>query len=132
MPSTHHDARPLTREEGEQLYAHIRAIEALEEEKTEISNDINERKTLCCERLPVNKDVLNFVLKRRKAGRSTCGNFDQMLELVEEAVQAVEEQRRDAVPIVSVSFGSTTPRVDDDDEADDGDAEEELEPVDAY
>lgn len=121
MTATHHDARPLTKEEAAQLYEHVRAIEALEEEKKEISDDINERKTLCCERLPVNKDVLNFVIKRRKAGRSTCGNFDSMLELVEEAIHAVEDQRRSAGPRLVAT--SSPEQIDDEgDEGDEGEA----------
>jgi len=98
MGKTHHDARPLTEEEAKQLYDHIRAVEALNDEIKDIQSDKNERITLCCEVLPINKDVFDFVIKRRKAGRGTCGNFDSMLELVEEAVLAVEEQRRDPGP----------------------------------
>lgn len=126
MTATHHDARSLTKEEAVQLYEHIRAIESLEEEKKEISDDINERKTLCCEALPINKDVLNFVLKRRKAGRSTCGNFDTMLELVEEAIHTVEDQRRNAgpAPVVRMSF-TTAATAGPDDEDDDGEADGE-------
>lgn len=132
MPDTHHDARPLTAEEGQQLYDHIRAIEALEEERKEIADDIAERKTLCCERLPVNKDVLNFVLKRRKAGRSTCGNFDSMLELVEEAIHHVEDTRRTAGPdyTVRVVSGTALQRSGPDDDDEDGDAEQEDEATD--
>jgi uncharacterized protein (UPF0335 family) len=126
MTATHHDARALTKDEGAQLYDHIRAIESLEEEKKEISDDINERKTICCEALPINKDVLNFVLKRRKAGRSTCGNFDTMLELVEEAIHTVEEQRRNAGPALTVRVGASAPADVDDDEEADGEDDSQL------
>jgi uncharacterized protein (UPF0335 family) len=135
---TIHEARPLTKEEGAQLYEHIRAIETLEEEKAEIAADIGERKTLCCERLPINKDVLNFVIKRRKAGRSTCGNFDDMLQLVEEAVHSVEHERRSAQPIRLARQDRDEAAIDDEaDEAeadadDDADGESELDLQDAY
>jgi hypothetical protein len=89
-----HDARPLTKEEAEALYGHIRRIETLTAEKDDIQADITEAKTLCCEQLPVQKDVLDFVIKRRKANRGTVGNFDQMLEFLEEAVAEVENERR--------------------------------------
>jgi hypothetical protein len=95
MGKTHHDARPLTDEEAQQLYGHIRAVEGLIAERDDINQDINERKTLCCEVLPINRDVFDFVIKRRKAGRGTCGNFDSMLELVEEGIQKVEATRRE-------------------------------------
>jgi uncharacterized protein (UPF0335 family) len=132
MTKPHHDARPLTTEEGQQLYEHIRAIEALEEEKQEIADDISERKTLCCERLPINKDVLQFVLKRRKAGRSTCGNFDSMLELVEEAIHTVEDQRRNAGPSRDL-VRSSSPDDEDDDDGDEADEPEpEVDHTDAY
>lgn len=95
MAKTAHDPRPLNKLEAEQLYDHIRRIEALTVEKDDIQGDINEAKALCCESLPVQKDVLDFVIKRRKANKSTVGNFDQMLELLEEAVAGVEAERRE-------------------------------------
>lgn len=90
------DATLLTPEQGRQLYDHIRAVEGLTSEKDDIQSDITERKTLCCSQLPINKDVLDFVLKRRKHNKGVVGNFDTMLELVEEAIAEVENERRDA------------------------------------
>lgn len=89
-----HDPRSLTKEEAEQLYDGIRRVETLTVEKDDIQADINEAKTLLCEQLPVQKDVLDFIIKRRKANKGTVGNFDQMLEFLEEAVAEVENERR--------------------------------------
>lgn len=125
MGKQHHDARPLTKEEAQQLYEHLRAVEALNAEIKDIQEDKNERITLCCEVLPINKDVFDFVIKRRKAGRGVCGNFDQMLELVEEAVQTVEAQRRDAGPPAQRETAPVDGRPHEDDEQPEGEGEDD-------
>jgi uncharacterized protein (UPF0335 family) len=84
------DAVPLKREQAEKLYEHVRAIESLEADKADIQADITMKKTLVTETLPVQKDVLDFVLKRRKHSKGILSNFDTMLELVEEALAEVE------------------------------------------
>lgn len=89
------DAEPLTRDQAEKLYEHIRAIEDLEGDVKEIRDDITERKKLVTESLPVQKDVLDFVLKRRKHSKGELCNFDTMLQLVEEAVAEVEQEHAD-------------------------------------
>ena len=50
-----------------------------------------------------------------------------MLQLVEEAVHEVENERRGAQPIVRVRTEAADPADDDDDDSDDGDAEEDGE-----
>lgn len=95
MATNSHDARQLTEEEGRLLYDHLRAIESLTAEKDDIQADITERKKLATEQVPIQKDVLEFVLKRRKHGKGVTGNFDQMLEFVEEAITQIEMDRRE-------------------------------------
>lgn len=97
MPSKSKDAVALTREQAEKLYESIRAIEGLEADKADIQRDILERKTLVSEQLPVQKDVLDFVLKRRKHSRGIVHNFDTMLQLVEEALHEVEGDHAEEV-----------------------------------
>jgi len=91
------DAEALTREQAEKLYDHVRAIESLEADKKDIQDDITQRKTLVTESMPVQKDVLDFVLKRRKHSKGILNNFDTMLQLVEEAIAEVETDHADDV-----------------------------------
>lgn len=91
-PKEPKQAAPINKEQAEHLYNHIRAIEALEADKKDIQEDITERKKLVTELLPINKDVLDLVIKRRKKTDSDNQNFDTMLEIVEEAVQEVEKR----------------------------------------
>lgn len=88
-------ASPLTPEEGEKLYARIRSIESLEADKSDIQEEITEEKKLTTETLPIEKDVLDFVLKRRKASRgdpSVIESFDTMLEYVEDGIEKAERE----------------------------------------
>ena len=97
MSDKHHDATPLMREEAEKLYDGIRFIEGKEEDKKDIADEIKERKALITSQLPINGDVLDFVLKRRKASGGTRMNFDTMLEHVEEAIAKIEGEHADDV-----------------------------------
>lgn len=94
------DQRPNTfqnmnERDKELLYNDIRALEELEAEIKDLRDDSNERKTLVCERLQVDKDVLAFVLKRRKKRPDARHNFDDTVTILEEAVQEVEAQKAD-------------------------------------
>lgn len=94
------DLRPNTfdnmnDQDKELLYNDIRAVEELEEEIKELRDDSNERKTLCCERLGIEKDVLSFVLKRRKKRPDARHNFDDTVSILEEAVQEIEGRKSD-------------------------------------
>lgn len=91
------DAESLTREQAEKLYEHVRAIESLEADKKDIADDIAARKVLVTESMPVQKDVLDFVLKRRKHSKGILSNFDTMLQLVEEAIAEVEQDHAEDV-----------------------------------
>lgn len=131
------DAEPLTKEQAQKLYAHVRAIEDMEVEKGEIAKDITERKALATAELPVQKDVLDFVLKRRKHSKGIVNNFDTMLQLVEEALGEVEEEHgEDARSRIAeahqrhrdMADDSDGPEDDDEETGDDeGDDESELE-----
>jgi len=126
MGTKNKDAVALTREEATALYEHLRAIESLEADKADIQRDITERKTLVTESLPVQKDVLDFVLKRRKHSKGILNNFDTMLQLVEEAVAEVEaehaEETRDRIA-EAASRGAAMKVGPDDEDEDDGEVE---------
>lgn len=97
MATKSKDAVSLTREEAVKLYEGIRAVESIAADIKELQDDMNERKTLMTETLPVQKDVLEFVLKRRKHSKGIVNNFDTMLQLVEEALNEVEADHADEV-----------------------------------
>ncbi len=96
MAKEAHETRQLDRNEAVQLYDAIRAVESLQAEIDDIRSDLNERKQLACETLKIRKDVVDFIIKRRKTDRANVGDFDQMLEFLEEAVAEVERDRREA------------------------------------
>lgn len=126
--SKNHDAQALDREQATALYEHIRAIEALEADKKDIQEDITQRKTLVTESLPVQKDVLDFVLKRRKHSKGIVNNFDTMLQLVEEAVAEVEAEHADETrATIAAAARRGAPAEDEELDFDPEDDEEEAE-----
>jgi hypothetical protein len=115
------DAQSLTRDEAVKLYEGIRAVESIAADIKDLQDDLNQRKTLITEELPIQKDVLDFVLKRRKHSKGIVNNFDTMLQLVEEALAEVEsehaEEVRDRIKDAAARHGQAD-LLEDEDESD--------------
>lgn len=74
------------------LYAHVRALEKLQEVKDEAAADYNERKALCKED-GFDTNVVTAILKRRKNGEGQTVAFDELLREYEYAIAEQKEAR---------------------------------------
>jgi DNA segregation ATPase FtsK/SpoIIIE-like protein len=71
------------------LFAHVKALEALQEVKDDAAADYNERKNLAKED-GFDTNVLAAILKRRKNGKGQSMAFDDLLREYEDAVATQE------------------------------------------
>ena len=68
------------------LFNHVRALEALDEQKAEVQDDIKQRTELL-KADGFDPAVTKAILKRRKAGAGQTRAFDELVEEYEEALR---------------------------------------------
>lgn len=85
-PNRRHNAGPLSDEDARKLSNHIRALEILEEQKSEVAGDIKVRKSLATED-GFDTNIINLILKRHKAGAGQVAAADNILTLYEQALE---------------------------------------------
>ncbi len=76
----------LEAENARKLWNHIRALEALEEQKAEIAEDIKCRKEIV-KNDGFDNNIVGVILKRRKAGEGMTLAADNLLSLYETALK---------------------------------------------
>lgn len=99
-----HNGGPLNDEDAEKLWGHIRALEVLEEQKAEISEDQKARKALC-KSDGFDTNIVGAIIKRRKQGQGEAAAADQILRIYE---QALDDQG--ALPLEQTKQPATKPR----------------------
>ena len=99
-----HNGGPLSDEDAEKLWGHIRALEVLEEQKAEIADDQKARKALC-KSDGFDTNIVAAIIKRRKQGQGEAAAADQILRIYE---QALEDQG--ALPLEQTKQPATKPR----------------------
>jgi DNA segregation ATPase FtsK/SpoIIIE-like protein len=103
-PPHRHNGGPLSDEDAEKLWGHIRALEVLGEQKAEIAEDEKARKALC-KSDGFDTNIVGAILKRRKQGHGEAAAADQILRIYE---QALEDQG--ALPLEQTRAPKQPPR----------------------
>jgi uncharacterized protein (UPF0335 family) len=101
-PKHRHNGGPLSDEDRRKFWAHIRALEVLEEQKADIMLDVKCRKELA-KADGFDTNIMGVVLKRRKAGEGETLTADALLQLYEDAlrdqgVMPLEQTRQPTPP----------------------------------
>jgi DNA segregation ATPase FtsK/SpoIIIE-like protein len=101
-PKHRHNGGPLSDEDRRKFWAHIRALEVLEEQKADIMLDVKCRKELA-KADGFDTNIMGAVLKRRKAGEGETLTADALLRLYEDAlrdqgVMPLEQTRQPTPP----------------------------------
>lgn len=101
-PPHRHNGGPLSDVDAQKLWGHVRALEVLEEQKTDIALDTKVRKELA-KADGFDNNILAAILKRRKIGEGETRAADDMVHLYEEALREqgalpLEQTKERSVP----------------------------------
>jgi DNA segregation ATPase FtsK/SpoIIIE-like protein len=103
-PPHRHNGGPLSDEDAEKLWGHVRALEVLGEQKAEIAEDEKARKALA-KSDGFDTAILAAIIKRRKNGDGETKLADSLVRIYEEAL---EDQG--ALPLEQTKKPSQPPR----------------------
>jgi DNA segregation ATPase FtsK/SpoIIIE-like protein len=103
QPLHRHNGGPLSDEDAEKLWGHIRALEVLAEQKQEVADDEKARKALA-KADGFDTKVLAAIMKRRQLGEGETKAADTLIRIYEEALQEqgalpLEQSKRTAPPV---------------------------------
>lgn len=99
-----HNGDGLSPEEQRKLWDHIRALEVLNEQMDEVRLDIKSRKELA-KGDGFDNNILQVILKRRKAGEGETNAADNLLRMYEEALR-----EQGVLPLEQTRRPSAAPR----------------------
>lgn len=85
-PPHRHNGGPLSDDDARKLWAHVRALENLEEQKADIGLDIKARKDIA-KKDGFDPNVVGSIIKRRKIGDGETRTADTLISLYEEALR---------------------------------------------
>ena len=99
-----HNGTGLSPEEQRKLWDHIRALEVLNEQMDEVRLDIKARKELA-KGDGFDNNILQVILKRRKAGEGETNAADNLLRMYEDALR-----EQGVLPLEQTRKATTPPR----------------------